>query len=199
MAREGLRFTHGYANSPVCSPTRFALDDRRATSTGCAAPPRSRSPAASARQPDARPAARRIRPCRRCCATPATRTALIGKWHLGYPPHFGPLKIGYEEFFGPMCGRRRLLHATATPRGKHDLYDGEDEVHADGLPHRPDLASARSTFVERADRARRSCSQPALHRAALALGDARRRSASPRRNDNLFHLDGGNGRTPTAA
>ena len=25
MAAEGLRFTHGYSNSPVCSPTRFAL------------------------------------------------------------------------------------------------------------------------------------------------------------------------------
>ncbi|MBM3539677.1 MAG: twin-arginine translocation pathway signal protein, partial [Alphaproteobacteria bacterium] len=25
LAAEGLRFTDGYANSPVCSPTRFAL------------------------------------------------------------------------------------------------------------------------------------------------------------------------------
>jgi arylsulfatase A-like enzyme len=25
MAAEGIRFTQGYANSPVCSPTRFAL------------------------------------------------------------------------------------------------------------------------------------------------------------------------------
>ena len=25
MAGEGLRFTDGYSNSPVCSPTRFAL------------------------------------------------------------------------------------------------------------------------------------------------------------------------------
>ena len=32
------------------------------------------------------------------------RTALIGKWHLGYPPAFGPLRSGYDEFFGPMSG-----------------------------------------------------------------------------------------------
>lgn len=27
-----------------------------------------------------------------------------GKWHLGFPPWFGPLKSGYEEFFGAMSG-----------------------------------------------------------------------------------------------
>ncbi len=32
------------------------------------------------------------------------RTALAGKWHLGYPPAFGPLRSGYDEFFGPMSG-----------------------------------------------------------------------------------------------
>ena len=27
-------------------------------------------------------------------------TGLVGKWHLGYPPHFGPVRSGYQEFFG---------------------------------------------------------------------------------------------------
>ncbi|MBV9828227.1 MAG: sulfatase-like hydrolase/transferase, partial [Alphaproteobacteria bacterium] len=31
-------------------------------------------------------------------------TALIGKWHLGYLPRYGPLKSGYDEFFGVMGG-----------------------------------------------------------------------------------------------
>lgn len=31
-------------------------------------------------------------------------TALIGKWHLGYPPAFGPLRSGYEDFYGIMAG-----------------------------------------------------------------------------------------------
>ena len=31
-------------------------------------------------------------------------TALFGKWHLGYQPHFGPLKSGYERYFGPLSG-----------------------------------------------------------------------------------------------
>ena len=27
-------------------------------------------------------------------------TALIGKWHLGWKPEFGPNRLGYDEFFG---------------------------------------------------------------------------------------------------
>ena len=109
LAAEGMRFTQGYANSPVCSPTRFAL------MTGALPVPPARRgrradqqhAAAAARRWACRPS---IRPCPRCCATRGYRTALIGKWHLGYPPHFGPLRSGYDEFFGPHGGRRRLLH-----------------------------------------------------------------------------------------
>jgi arylsulfatase A-like enzyme len=32
------------------------------------------------------------------------RTALLGKWHLGFLPKYGPLKSGYDEFFGIMGG-----------------------------------------------------------------------------------------------
>ena len=31
------------------------------------------------------------------------RTALIGKWHLGFLPKYSPLKSGYDEFFGIMA------------------------------------------------------------------------------------------------
>lgn len=38
-------------------------------------------------------------------------TALVGKWHLGALPRFGPLKSGYESFYGH---RRihRLFHSS---------------------------------------------------------------------------------------
>ena len=32
------------------------------------------------------------------------RTSLFGKWHLGKPPNFGPLKSGYDRFFGMYSG-----------------------------------------------------------------------------------------------
>jgi arylsulfatase A-like enzyme len=31
------------------------------------------------------------------------RTALVGKWHLGWPPTDGTLKSGYDEFFGQLA------------------------------------------------------------------------------------------------
>ena len=31
-------------------------------------------------------------------------TALFGKWHLGALPKYGPLKSGYDEFFGNTGG-----------------------------------------------------------------------------------------------
>jgi arylsulfatase A-like enzyme len=32
------------------------------------------------------------------------RTSLFGKWHLGKPPNYGPLKSGYDRFFGMYGG-----------------------------------------------------------------------------------------------
>ena len=77
------------------------------------------------------------------------RTALIGKWHLGYAPHFGPLKSGYEEFFGPMSGGvDYFTHCDFN--GKHDLYFGEEHTHEEG--YLTDLLSSRAVeYVSRPD------------------------------------------------
>src|SRR5215831_11499486 len=42
------------------------------------------------------------------------RTALIGKWHLGYLPRYSPLKSGYDEFFGVMGGFTGYTRISAT-------------------------------------------------------------------------------------
>ena len=57
-------------------------------------------------------------------------TALIGKWHLGSLPSFGPLKSGYQRFFGNYGGAiDYFTHkpgvGEAVPR---DLYEGEVPV-----------------------------------------------------------------------
>ena len=92
----------------LCQLAGVLADPLRADDRALPVPPARRGRGADQqqepRQHDARPAARRTRRCPRCCAAAGYRTALVGKWHLGYPPRFGPLRRGYDEFFGPMSG-----------------------------------------------------------------------------------------------
>lgn len=77
------------------------------------------------------------------------RTALFGKWHLGAHRDFGPKKQGFDEFFGIRDGfidnyNHYFLHGT----GFHDLYEGTEEVFADGK-YFPELMVQRSLkFLE---------------------------------------------------
>jgi len=69
------------------------------------------------------------------------RTALVGKWHLGYPPHFGPLKSGYEEHFGPVSGGVDYF-THADREGRPDLMENGEPVQAEG--YLTDLLSQRA-------------------------------------------------------
>jgi arylsulfatase A-like enzyme len=69
------------------------------------------------------------------------RTALIGKWHLGYLPRYGPLKSGYDEFFGVMGGFTGY-YTHIGDGGEHDLYEGEVPIERAGYV--TDLLSERA-------------------------------------------------------
>ncbi|MBL8379102.1 MAG: sulfatase-like hydrolase/transferase [Burkholderiales bacterium] len=125
LAAGGMLFSDGYSNSPVCSPTRFALITGRY---------QYRVPAGSEE-----PLAGRARGVEGMGIDPAHptipsllaaagySTALFGKWHLGYPPHYGPRKSGYGTFFGALSGG--LDYFSHVDRsGVHDLWDNETEV-----------------------------------------------------------------------
>ena len=104
------------------------------------------------------------------------RIALIGEWHLGYPPHFSPLKSGYQPFFGPMSGGvDYFTHCDSS--GTHDLWRGDDALHQEG--YLTDLITDRAVDWLRGACCRRChhrrsalLPQPAPHRTRLALGDA---------------------------
>ncbi len=123
MAAEGLRFTQGYANSPVCSPTRFAMITGRYQYQlrGAAEEPMTARfyGHTEVGLPPSHPTLPSI------LRAAGYRTALVGKWHLGYPPHFGPLKSGYQQHIGPLSGGVSYF-SHLDREGKHDLVkDGE--------------------------------------------------------------------------
>lgn len=125
LAAEGLRFTDAYSNSPVCSPTRFAMITGRYQYRlrGAAEEPITGS--ARGRKdlglpPEHPTFASLLRDA-------GYVTALSGKWHLGFPPHFGPLKSGYTQAFGPLGGG--IDYFTHCDRGGvHDLFENDQEV-----------------------------------------------------------------------
>ena len=192
LAAGGLRFTEGYANSPVCSPTRFAMMTGRYQYRlrGAAEEPISSSNAGSAAL--GLPAEHPTLPS--LLKDSGYRTALIGKWHLGFPPHFGPMRSGYEEFFGLLAGGADYFtHCNST--GKHDLYLGEQAHVEEG--YMTDLISQRAIdFIDRmADGAHKgspfflSLHHTAPHWPWETRDDA---DVPAQISNKLFHLDGGN-------
>lgn len=144
LAAAGLKFTQGYANAPVCSPTRFALLTGRYQYRFRGG---AEEPISAARQavplmsvPPEEPTLPSM------LRAAGYATSLIGKWHLGLPPHSGPLKSGYEEFFGPLGGGVDYFKHCGRS-GRHDLYDGEREVRVEG--YLTDLITERAAAVIR--------------------------------------------------
>jgi arylsulfatase A-like enzyme len=185
MATEGVRFTDGYANSSVCSPTRFALATGRWQHRlrGGADEPlsgRARGSEVLGLPPEHPTIASLLRDA-------GYATALVGKWHLGYEPRFSPLKSGYQEFFGAMSGAvDYFTHCDTT--GRHDLYEGEAEIHRAG--YFTDLLSDRA--VEYIERQGRRPFLLSLHYTAPHWPwETREDEAEARRIEKIYHTDGG--------
>src|SRR5205809_4374839 len=94
LAANGVRFLQAYANSAVCTATRVALitgryqyrlpiglEEPLATAGTVGLPPEEPTLASLLRKA-------------------GYGTTLVGKWHLGRLPKFGPLLSGYDHFYG---------------------------------------------------------------------------------------------------
>jgi arylsulfatase A-like enzyme len=190
LAANGLKFSDGYSNSPVCSPTRFGLMTARYQYRlrGAAEEPINSKARTSTTL--GLPATHPTLPS--LLKEQGYRTALIGKWHLGYPPAFGPLRSGYDEFFGPMAGGvDYFTHCAST--GAHDLWVGEEEQPHEG--YLTDLISNRS--VDFVKRMAQDTTQPfflSMHYTAPHWPWETRedRELAQTIKDNIFHLQGGN-------
>jgi arylsulfatase A-like enzyme len=189
LAANGIRFTQGYANSPVCSPTRFALMTARYQYRlrGAAEEPinsKSRGSTTLGLPPEHPTLPSLLRGA-------GWRTALIGKWHLGYPPAFGPLRSGYEEFFGPMSGGvDYFTHCSSN--GQHDLWSGEQERTEQG--YLTDLISRRAVdYIERTGGGDAPFFLSLHYTAPHWPWETREDEALAQEvKGNLFHLHGGN-------
>ncbi|QRR34005.1 sulfatase-like hydrolase/transferase [Hydrogenophaga sp. YM1] len=189
LAAQGLRFTQAYSNSPVCSPTRFAMITARyqyRLRAGIDEPLSSRpGQGMTLGLPPGHPTLPSL------LQAQGYRTALVGKWHLGALPGFGPLKSGYEEFFGPMSGAVDYF-SHCTNNGAHDLYLGEAAQTEEG--YLTDLLSRRAVdYVHRMARQKApfllSLHYTAPHWPWETRDD---QGVSQALNKGLFHLNGGN-------
>ncbi|MDP9992847.1 arylsulfatase A-like enzyme [Variovorax boronicumulans] len=189
LAVEGVRFTQAYANSAVCSATRFALITGRyqyrlrggleepiATSgKGLGLPPEHPT------LPSLLKAA-------------GYDTALIGKWHLGRPPEYGPQHSGYDRFFGNLGGAVDYFTHKAgvgndLPR---DLYEGEVPVERTGY-YTQILADEAAAYVrERAETPDRPFFLSLHFTAPHWPWEGPEDEHVSRGLKDLFHYDGGN-------
>lgn len=128
LAEQGLKLTHGYSNSSICSPTRCALITGRyqyRLPIGLHEPlPRNATLGLPPGHPTLPSLLRSI----------GYRTALIGKWHLGTAPERGPLQHGYERFFGVHGGAvDYFTHEFAVPpTGESQLYENASRIERNG-------------------------------------------------------------------
>ena len=142
LAQGGVRFTNGYSAAAVCSPTRFALYTGRYPGRlrgGLAEPIGNINELEGL--PPGHPTIASL------LAAKGYRTAMFGKWHAGFLPWFGPLKSGWQEFFGNFSGGLDY-YSKVSHLGQHDLYEGE--VPVESLEYYTDTVAARAaSFVRR--------------------------------------------------
>ncbi len=187
-----MRFTQAYANSAVCTATRVALMTGRyqyRLPVGLEEPLSSRRPRKLGLPPD-HPTLPSI------FKTGGYRTALIGKWHLGMLPDFGPLRSGYDHFWGFRGGALDYFtHKSGPPdTDTEDLWDDDTRIRQDG--YLTDLLGDRACaaiakYAEAGHPFLISLHFNAPHWPWEAPGDQQ----EARRLTNLFHYDGGTQRT----
>lgn len=122
FAKQGVRFINAYSASPVCTPTRIAFFTGRYPGRLTIG---NHEPLINHKQigdtvglPPAHPTVASL------LQAHGYDTALVGKWHCGYPPKYGPLKNGFNEFWGNLSGAIDYFRHV-DPDGEPDLWEAE--------------------------------------------------------------------------
>jgi arylsulfatase A-like enzyme len=140
IAERGMRFLQAYANSAVCSATRTALITGRyqyRLRLGLEEPLVGN---ANVGLPPGQPTLPSL------LKKAGYSSTLVGKWHLGALPKFGPLKSGYDHFYGIRGGAVDYFsHVSAGNKDKEDLWDDDVSIHQAG--YLTDLLGSRAVNV----------------------------------------------------
>jgi arylsulfatase A-like enzyme len=132
LAAGGARFTNAYSASPVCTPTRCAFVTGRypaRAAIGLEEPLAWHKTAPHVGLDPAHPTVASLLKKR------GYATALVGKWHLGYLPDYGPTRSGFDEYFGIMSGGADYFtHEDGA--GEPDLFEGTVPVERVGYTTR---------------------------------------------------------------
>ncbi len=137
IAAKGVRFLQAYANSAVCTATRTALitgryqyrlrvglEEPLAGNPNVGLPPE---------HPTLASLLKKV----------GYSTTLIGKWHLGVLPKFGPLQSGYDHFYGFRGGA--VDYYSHSAGNKEDLWDDDVPIHQTG--YLTDMLGSRTVEV----------------------------------------------------
>lgn len=128
MAREGLRFTDFHSTGTVCSPSRAGLVTGRYQQ-------RSGIDGVISADPDSAAYKLGLDP-----KTPTFlsvlskngyRTAVFGKWHLGYREEFHPMNFEIEKFVGFVSGNIDY-HSHYDRMGTFDWWHGREKTREEG-------------------------------------------------------------------
>jgi arylsulfatase A-like enzyme len=126
LAKQGLKFTDAYAAAPVCTPTRTAFITGRYPQR---LPVGLEEPLQDANMqlgiPPEHPTVASL------LKANGYETALIGKWHLGNLPEFGPNRHGFDEFFG-INGSSADYFTHHNTAGRFDLYENLEPSKEEG-------------------------------------------------------------------
>ncbi len=143
LAAEGMKFAQAYANSAVCTATRTALITGRyqyRLPVGLEEPLTTGGKRNIGLPPEHPTLPSLLRKA-------GYGTALVGKWHLGWLPDYGPLKSGYDHFWGFRGGALDYFTHKSGPADtdSDDLWDDDVKIHQTG--YLTDLLGGRAISV----------------------------------------------------
>lgn len=127
FAKEGMRFTQAYAAAPVCTPTRVAFMTGRFPARN---PIGLREPLVMDSTDIDLGLSPEIPTVSSLLKKSGYKTALFGKWHLGFKPEFFPLAHGFDYFYGISPGGADYINHRY--EGKDVLYENNKPVKEEG-------------------------------------------------------------------